>query len=59
MKRFRERSVEIHLIAMKAAGQPEIFMFKYNICDHIFMQHVQNQVFLDIKQVPPPINTPL
>ena len=28
-----------HLIAMKTAGQPEIFMFTNNICDQIFMQH--------------------
>ena len=45
MKGFQERSVETHLIAMKTAGQPEIFMSTNNICDQIFMQHVQNQGF--------------
>ena len=36
MKGFRERSVDTHLIAMKAAGQPKIFMFTNNIWIHIF-----------------------
>ena len=44
MKGFRERSVETHLIAMKAAGQPEIFMFINNIWIPIFI-HVQSQGF--------------
>ena len=43
MKGLRERSVETHLIAMKAAGQPEIFMFINNIWIPIFIQHVQSQ----------------
>ena len=45
MKGLRERSVETHLIAMKAAGQPEIFMFINNIWIPIFIQHVQSQGF--------------
>ena len=53
MKGFRGRSVKTHLIAIKAAGQPEIFMLTYNICDHICMQHVRNSIFPEIKQVPP------
>ena len=59
MKGGRRISVETHLIAMKAVGQREIFMFTYNICDHIFMQNVQNSVLPDFKQAAATINTPL
>ena len=45
MKGFRETSVETHLIAMKAAGQPKIFMFTNNIWIPIFIQHVKSQGF--------------
>ena len=44
MKGFRERSVETHLIALKAAGQPEIYMFTNNICIPIFI-HVKKPGF--------------
>ena len=57
MKGFLGRSMETHLIAMKAAGQLEIFMFAYIICDNICMQHVQNRVCQISNK--PPINTPM
>ena len=54
MKGFRGRSVETHLIAMKAAGQPEIFMFICNICDHIFYVTCVKQGFSIYHTTPPP-----
>ena len=53
MKGFREISVETHLIAMKAAVQPEIFMFTNNIWIHIFIQYVQSQSFARYQASPP------